>query len=164
MGRLPRTGSVEVVTGASPEEVWEVLTDVARAGEWSHETKGGEWLDGASGWAVGARFRGRNQQGRTRWRRVNEVLVADRPRELSWRTLPSRLYPDSTRWTYALDPVEGGGTRITQRFELLHINPLIDRLFYLCIPAHRDRTEALRGDLQRLGEVAAGSPATPSGT
>ena len=153
MGRLRRNGTVQVVTGASPEQVWDVLADVGRAGEWSHETRVGQWLDGADSWVVGARFRGRNQQGRTRWSRVNEVLVADRPRELSWRTVPSRLYRDSTRWTYTLEPVEGG-TRITQRFEVLQLHPVVDRLFYLCIPAHRDRSEALRGDLERLGQVA----------
>lgn len=38
---------------------------------------------------------------------------------------------------------------------MLRLNPVVDRLFYLCNPAHRDRTEALQGDLQRLGEVAA---------
>lgn len=50
--------------------------------------------------------------------------------------------------------MDGGGTRIIQRFEILRLHPLVDRLFYLCIPEHRDRTEALRGDLERLGEAA----------
>ena len=116
MGTLPKSGSVTVDTAATPQQVWDLLADVTRAGEWSHETQGGEWLDGAAGAAPGVRFRGRNKQGRTRWTRVCEILEADAPRTLSWRTIPSRLYADSTRWTYELEPTDTG-CRITQRFE-----------------------------------------------
>ena len=60
MGKLPRTGRVEAVVSASPEKVWGVLTDIGRTGEWSHETRGGEWLGSATGPQPGARFRGLN--------------------------------------------------------------------------------------------------------
>lgn len=43
---------------ATPEQVWQVLTDVPRIGEWSHECHTAQWLDGADQAAVGARFRG----------------------------------------------------------------------------------------------------------
>jgi uncharacterized protein YndB with AHSA1/START domain len=160
MGTLPKNGAVSVETSATPAQVWAVVTDIARAGEWSHETQGGEWIDGATAAVPGARFRGRNRQGRTKWSRVCEVLDADAPRRISWRTVPSRIYNDSTRWTYELEPTDTG-TRITQRFEVLSIGPVVERLFYALIPAHRDRSEALRADLVRLGEVAATS-VTPS--
>jgi uncharacterized protein YndB with AHSA1/START domain len=153
MGTLPKSGSTTVDVDASPEQVWAVLADVTRAGEWSHETRGGEWVDGATAAVPGARFRGRNRNGRKKWSRVCEVLTADAPREISWRTLASRLYPDSTRWTYELAPIEGG-CRITQRFEVLEINPIVDRLFYAFIPAHRDRSAALAADVRKLGTVA----------
>jgi hypothetical protein len=158
MGTLPKSGSVTVDTAATPQQVWDLLADVTRAGEWSHETQGGEWLDGAAGAAPGVRFRGRNKQGRTRWTRVCEILEADAPRTLSWRTIPSRLYADSTRWTYELEPTDTG-CRITQRFEVIQISPFFDWLFYLLIPAHRDRSAALEGDLQRLGAAAAATVA-----
>ena len=132
-----------------------------RAGEWSHETHGGEWLDGADGPRAGARFRGSNRQGRFRWARTCEFLAVDEPSWIQWRTIPTRRYPDSTIWTYELEPVEGG-TRITQRFEVVKLSAFFDRLFYLLIPAHRDRTAALRGDLESLGRVAAGQVAETS--
>lgn len=154
MGKLARVGTFEVTVGASPEQVWDLLTDIERAGEWSHETRGGEWLDGAHATAVGARFRGRNANGLKRWSRTCEIVEADRPRRVSWRTVPSRLYPDSTLWTYDLAPADGG-TRITQSFQVLKLSPFFDRLFYLAIPAHRDRSEALVDDLHNLGTVAA---------
>lgn len=158
MGTLPKRGSVEVVVDATPEEVWAVVTDVRRAGEWSHETRGGEWLDGADRCAPGARFRGRNGHRAFRWARVCEVEEAEAPTRFAWRTVRTRRYPDSTRWRIELHPVEGG-TRVVQSFEVLQIHPLAERLFYVIVPAHRDRLDALRDDLRRLGEVAAGRPA-----
>lgn len=154
MGTLPKNGTAEVEVDATCEQVWHLLTDITRAGEWSHETQGGDWLDGATGPVAGARFRGRNKNGRSKWTRVNEVLETEAPLRLSWRTVPSALYRDSTRWTYELTPTDRG-CRITQHFEVLMIHPLLDRLFYAMIPAHRDRSAALAGDLQRLGEAAA---------
>jgi uncharacterized protein YndB with AHSA1/START domain len=161
MGTLPRTGQVEVEVSATPEQVWALLADVTRAGEWSHETQGGEWLDGASGAEPGARFRGRNRNGRTRWSRVCEVVTADAPRAISWRTVASRLYRDSTVWTYELAPT-ADGCRITQRFEVVRLGPVFDRLFYAAIPAHRDRTAALAEDVRRLGAVAADRQPAPA--
>jgi uncharacterized protein YndB with AHSA1/START domain len=154
MGTLARSGSVEVEVPASPEQVWALLTDVTRTGEWSHETHRGEWLDGASAAVPGARFRGANQQGRTRWSRVCEVVTVERPQRVSWRTVPTRLYPDSSLWTFDITPTEEG-CRIRQSFEVLKLNPVLDRLFYLVLPAHRDRSAALAADVERLGQVAA---------
>ena len=161
MGTLPKTGSVEIEADATPEQVWAVLADVTLAGEWGHESQPGEWLDGATAALPGARFRGRNRNGRTRWTRVCEVLTADAPHVMSWRTVPSRLYNDSTRWTYELTPTERG-CRISQRFEVLKLGPVLDRVFYALIPAHRDRSAALAGDVQRLGEVARKVASEPS--
>jgi hypothetical protein len=154
MGTLPRSGTVTVEVEATPEQVWALLADVTRSGEWSHETQGAEWLGGATAAAPGARFRGRNKNGRTKWSRECEVLTADAPNAISWRTVPTRVYPDSTRWTYEMDATDGG-CRVTQRFEVLKLNPVLDRLFYALIPAHRDRSEALAADVRKLGAVAA---------
>jgi uncharacterized protein YndB with AHSA1/START domain len=154
MKKLPRNVTVDAVVDADPEAVWAVATDPTRLGEWSHEATGAEWLGGATTATPGARFAGSNRIGRNGWVRVNEVLVADRPRRFSWRTVPAGLYRDSTVWTIDLEPV-AGGTRISQRFEIVKLNPVMDRLLALVVPTHRDRREALAGDLRRLGEVAA---------
>ena len=158
MGALPRSGRCEATTTASPEAVWAIVGDPTRVGEWSHECGGAEWVDGATSARPGARFRGRNRVGRSRWSRVCEVVTVDAPRELSWRTVPTRLYPDSTRWTITVEAVDSG-SRIEQRFEVLKLNPVFDRLFYLLVPAHRDRSAALRDDIARLGAAAEREPA-----
>jgi hypothetical protein len=158
MGTLPRTGRSEATTTASPEAVWAIVGDPTRVGEWSHECGSAEWVDGATTARPGARFRGRNRVGRSRWTRVNEVVRVDAPREFSWRTVPTRLYPDSTIWTITVEPV-ATGTRIEQRFEVVKLNPVIERLFYLLVPPHRDRSDALRQDIVRLGAAAEREPA-----
>jgi hypothetical protein len=161
MGTLKRSGRVETVTDASPEQVWAVVADVTRVGEWSHECRGAVWLDGATAAVPGARFGGSNRLGRVKWSRVNEIVTADAPNELVWRTVPSRMYPDSTEWRIRIER-EGDSTRIVQTFEVLKLNPVMDRLIYLVTPAHRDRLPALAGDIRRLGEVAAQQPAVPA--
>ena len=145
-------GHAEVLSDAAPAAVWEVLRDVTRVGEWSHECRTAAWLDGATEAAPGARFRGRNRAGMFRWGRVCEIVTAD-PWELSWRTIPSLLYPDTTTWTIRLHE-HGRGTRIVQTFE--GRCPRALALAYgTVIPAHRDRTRALTDDLGRLGAAGA---------
>jgi hypothetical protein len=103
--RLPQTGAVEVVVDAPPEAVWAVLADVTRIGEWSHECRGAEWLDGASSAAPGVRFRGRNRAGsRVRWARVCVIRAVDPPHELVWETVGPPLMRDASRWRVRLDP------------------------------------------------------------
>ena len=159
MGTLPKTGSVSVDVDARPEQVWSLLTDITRAGDWSHENQGGEWLGGATEAAPGARFRGRNENGAFKWSRECEVLAVEPGASISWRTIPSWRYRDSTIWTYEIEATDRG-CRIAQRYEVVQIGPVMERLFYALIPAHRDRSEALAADVRRLGEHAA-TLATP---
>jgi hypothetical protein len=153
MGTLPKTGSVEVVSDASPEAVWDVVADVTRVGEWSHECQAAAWVGGADAARPGARFRGRNHAGRFGWTRTNEIVSVDPPRELVWRTVRSSLYRDSTEWRITIEPVESG-SRIVQSFEVLELSPFVDRLIWRFMPAHRDRRPALQEDLERLAAVA----------
>ena len=155
MGTLPRTARVETIANAPLDAVWTVLVDVTRTGEWSHECRGAEWVDGSNHAVPGARFRGRNKQGRSRWSRQCEITVVDNERQLTWRTVPTAIYRDSTDWSIMLEPVDNGArTRITQTYEVTKIGPIMNRIFYLLVPAHRDRLAALTADLERLGELA----------
>jgi uncharacterized protein YndB with AHSA1/START domain len=161
MGTLPKHGRCEATTTASPDAVWTVLSDPSRIGEWSHETREGVWLDGATGARPGARFRAKNRAGRSRWQRVSEIAEVDAPHVFAWRTVPTAVYRDSTLWRVTLEP-DDGGTRIVQTFDVLHISPVLDRLFYLLIKVHRDRSAALGSDIERLGAVAAADEARSS--
>ncbi len=151
---IPRSGQVEVVVQAPIEAVWRVVADVTRVGEWSHECRRVEWLDGASSAAPGVRFRGVNKAGPWSWSRVNEIVVADEPHTLAWRTIPTLLYPDSSEWRITLTSVDDG-TRIAQSFQVLRAPAVLARVYSIAVPAHRDRTSSLADDLRRLGEIAA---------
>jgi hypothetical protein len=153
MGTLRREGSVEAFSEAEPHAVWDVIADVTRIGEWSHECQAASWVGGADTARPGARFRGRNRVGKFGWARTNEIVVADVPHELVWRTIASPIYRDSTEWRITLEAVDGG-TRIVQSFVVLELSWLMDRLIWQLTPAHRDRLPALRADLERLATVA----------
>ena len=112
---------------------------------------------------VGVRFRGRNQVGRNGWTRTCEIVGLEPGREISWRTIPSPLHNDSTIWTISVEPGDAGGSRITQRYEVVKLGPLMDRFIYQFVPVHRDRREALTADLRRIGDVAHGPEAGTTG-
>ena len=150
---IPRTGRVDTVVAAPIDAVWAVASDVTRVGEWSHECRRVEWMAGANGPAPGARFRGTNRAGPWTWSRVNEVLIADEPRTFAWRTVPTRLFPDSSVWRLELEPVDGG-TRITQSYEVVRAPAALARVYAIAVPSHRGRQTELTDDLRRLGQLA----------
>lgn len=151
--RVQKHGRVEASVAADIDAVWDVVRDVTRVGEWSHECVGAEWVGDSTAALPGARFRGRNRAGVFRWGRVCEIVAAD-PYELVWRTVPTRMFPDSSEWRIALEATEDGGTRIEQRFRVLHAPKMLDPIFARLVPNHRDRDAALTDDLRRLGDVA----------
>jgi uncharacterized protein YndB with AHSA1/START domain len=156
MHTLLRQVRVEHVTDAPPEAVWAIVGDPTRTGEWSHECRRLEWVDGATAAVPGARFRGRNRRGRSSWSRLNEVQAVEPGRSITWRTIPGRLYRDSTIWRIEVEPVDGG-TRIVQSYDIVMLGPVMDRLLAIVAKPHRDRRAALTADLVRIGEVAARS-------
>ena len=153
--RVQLENRVAVTVEAGIDEVWRVVRDVTRVGEWSHECVGATWLGGADAPVPGARFRGRNRAGVFRWGRVCEIVSAD-PYELVWITVPTAVYPDSSEWRISLAESDGG-TTISQQFRVLRAPKVLALLYALVIPSHRDRTAALVEDLTRLGAVAARS-------
>ena len=163
--RLQHQGSTAVVVEAGIDAVWDVVRDPTRVGEWSHECVHGEWVGGATEARPGARFRGRNKQGLFRWGRLCEISSVE-PYELVWLTVPTRLYPDSTEWAIRLAP-DDGGTRIEQAFRVVKGTKL-EPVYATILPAHRDRMDALKQDLERIGALAAGAqdrqPGSPGGS
>jgi hemerythrin-like domain-containing protein len=151
--RVQKDGRTEVTVDVDPGLVWEVVQDMTRVGEWSHECVGIRWLGGASQPMPGARFRGRNRSGLVRWGRVCEVVDVSRG-ELAWRTVPTALYPDSVEWRIRVH-AGAGGTHIEQTFHVIRIPAILDRAYATILPGHRDRSEALAADLRRLAQVAA---------
>ena len=110
--------SVGLHIDAPPEKVWGLVTDVTRMGEYSPEVIEAEWIDGATGPAVGARYRGhvrRNERWPVYWTtcKVTECV----PNEVFEFAVIMRERPVNT-WRYELRPGGEGGTDITESFDL----------------------------------------------
>lgn len=145
-------GESSADVAATPAQVWAVLSDPTRVGEWSHECRSVAWVDGHAQAAVGAKFRGSNQVRGFRWSRTCTITDLEPERLLVYRTsggVPS----DSTEWRFDLEAI-ARGSRITQSFRILKFPRVAELATVLFNPPHRDRKDALREDLVRLGEVA----------
>ena len=105
-------GEAQVYVAAAPDVVYRVVSDVTRMGEWSPETTKCEWLDGATGPAVGARFKGSNKRGPARWSTKPTVVAAEPGREFAFDV------DTDVRWTYRCE-ADGDGTKLTESFEML---------------------------------------------
>ena len=110
--------SVTVRMAASPAQVWDLVSDITRIGEFSPETFEAEWLGDAVGPAVGATFRGhvrRNEIGPVYWTTCR-VVVCEPEREFAFVVLgPGGK--GLNRWSYRIEPGEAG-TEVTESFEL----------------------------------------------
>jgi hypothetical protein len=156
---MKRTCSAETVIDAPAEAIWAVVCDVTRVGEWSGECRGCSWVGEVRVPIPGARFRGANRRAWLRWTRLNEIITVNEPFQLNWRTIPSGPYPDSVEWQIDLVP-ENGSTRVRESFTVLAMPRLMERLLWVVVPAHRDRTHDLESDLKRLKSLAENSPVT----
>ena len=144
-------GQERIHIDAPPERVYALISDVTRMGEWSPETYECEWVDGATGPAVGARFKGKNRQGIMKWSTTPEVVVADPGREFTFVTKMGSK--EQTRWRYVMEPAAGGGTEVTESWEALS-NPLPLRVFAKVFNRDAKLAEGMRTTLQRLKAAA----------
>ena len=136
---------------ASPERIYAIVTDIAQTGRLSPECTGGKWLDGATGPAVGARFKGSNKRGFARWSTTNEVVEAEPGHAFSFET-----HQSGARWTYRMQP-DGTGTIVTEAREMYKSRPAVAKVFAtLLLGGIDDHDEELReGMRQTLERVKA---------
>jgi hypothetical protein len=142
-----------IVIDTTPERVYDLVAELPRMGEWSPECQRVEWLDGATGPAVGATFVGHNRggpRGLMKWSRRGRVLVADPGREFAFVTEEGGR--ESTQWRYVFEPVEGG-TRVTESYDVKWI-PTWARIVDVPTNRHRELREAMRHTLERLKSAA----------
>src|ERR1700678_1123912 len=118
---------VTVHMAAPAATIWALVSDVTRIGSYSPETFEAEWLDGATGPAVGARFRGhvkRNGKGPVYW---TTCTVLDCVPERSFAFGVGSSEKPLNVWRYELEP-NGEGTDVTESFALARTAPL--RLYW----------------------------------
>jgi len=134
----PLAVSVSTVIPARPETVYDLVADVTRMGRYSPETVRTRWLGDATGPAVGARFKGTNVIGRTRWSTSPTMTAADRGVRFAFK-VPGTSGP---LWTYEFTPAEEG-TLVTESMTQQQCSPRIIRMMRRAAGV-TDRAEHLR--------------------
>ena len=104
--------SESVVVARSPEDLYDMVSDVTRMGEWSPVCTACWWEDG-QGPRPGAWFVGRNELPERIWETRSQVVAADRGREFAFVVGGSWV-----RWGYTFTSVDEG-TQVTESWEFL---------------------------------------------
>lgn len=110
-------GSVTLRMSAPADRIWNLIADVRNTGKFSPEVMEAEWLGGATGPALGARFRGhvkRNEIGPVYWTTC-EVTACDPGREFGFAVLVGDRAVNN--WRYRLESV-GAQTDVTESFRM----------------------------------------------
>jgi hypothetical protein len=102
-----------VTVNASAQDVYDIVSDITRTGEWSPVCTSCWWDDEASAGAVGAWFTGRNVLPERTWETRSQVVSADPGREFAW-VVGGKF----VRWGYTLTAVDAG-TVLTETWEFL---------------------------------------------
>jgi hypothetical protein len=99
---------------APADKVWEMVSDLARMGDWSPENIGGKWTKGASGPALGAMFEGMNKKGFRRWSTTATVVAFEPGRlfEFAVTSGPMAI----ANWRYEFEST-ASGCRVTESWQ-----------------------------------------------
>lgn len=110
----PLTFSASIVIARPAAELYDMVSDIARMGEWSPVTTKCWWDPGVSGPAAGVWFTGRNESPeRDPWETRSQVVAAFPAKEFAFA-----VGGDWARWGYTFTPV-ADGTEVTESWEML---------------------------------------------
>lgn len=112
---------VETRVARTPDEVFAVVSDLGRSGEWSAECRGGEWVEGRPA-EVGAVFRGENYRAldvvawapvvRGTWTTHAEVVASEPGRTFGWAMRNKAGRAQESVWGFDITPAEGGSVLV----------------------------------------------------
>ncbi|MDV6011634.1 SRPBCC family protein [Haloechinothrix sp. LS1_15] len=165
--------SADIYISATPREVYSVVSDLPRSGEWSPETMGGEWVSGEPA-EVGSVFRGENLRSedvvawaplvRGTWYTEARVIAAEPGRTFRWAMLTHAGENQNSVWGFDMTP-SGSGCVLTHHFRMDTPTEGIHKIVSGMDEAEKQRFfdewgEKLRGDLdvtlQRIKKVIEG--------
>ena len=156
--------TVSLHIAAPPAAIYELVADVTRTPEFSPEIVECTWLDGATGPAVGARFKARNKMpNRPTFSNKPEVTVVEPDRAFAFaRTEP---FGGTVEWRYDFTP-DGDGTLVTETYR---VTKPVSRFGWFIIGTlfgRKDRVADLRAGmtttLDRMRTVAERHSTTPA--
>ena len=148
----PLTEEVSTTIQAPVDQVWDLVSDVTRIGEFSPETFEARWTRGSTGPAVGATFKGhvkRNGVGPTYWTGCT-VTKCEPERVFEFSVGTDQMTVNN--WGYRLLPRDGG-TDVTEYYRLEPSWLL--RGYWTVLGALRGRTNerGMRTTLERMKAV-----------
>jgi hypothetical protein len=143
--------AVTVHMHVPPEQAWDLVSDVTRIGSYSPETFEAEWIDGSTGPAEGARFRGHVR--RNGWWPVHywttcTVTACEPGRSFAFGVgTPGK--PPLNVWRYDI-VAAGDGCDVTESFTLANTRSL--RLYWALLGWARGKTNrnGMRTTLERI--------------
>lgn len=101
--------SIEI--DAPPARVWEVVSEVRNATQWSSQAHKIIALGGRT--TKGTRALNINKRGPLFWPTTSRVVEFEPGRRFA-----NRITENTTIWVFELEPTQGGGTRLTERREV----------------------------------------------
>jgi hypothetical protein len=140
------TWSQSIFIAASTDDLYSMVSDVTRMGEWSPVCRSCAWDDGVDGAAPGVWFTGHNVDDGREWDTHCEVVAADPGREFAFAVAGTFV-----RWTYTFAQ-EAGGCRLTETWE-----PLPDLLAFYAQQYGEDEVQSVldaRTDTAKRGIAA----------
>ena len=143
--------SVTVAMDAPAQKVWDLVADIRNTGKFSPETFEAEWLDGATGPALGATFRGhvkRNEIGPVYWSTCR-VTACEPGREFGFAVVVGDRAVNN--WHYAMSP-SGDGTDVTESFRTFE-SALLKPIEFLGYPRKRRNIRDMRKTLEAIRDV-----------
>lgn len=102
------TERTEVSTeiAAPPDKVWGLVADLTQMGRWSPENEGAEWLGGATGPAVGVRFKGANRHGKKSWSTQGTIVESTPGSAFAFHVKAGPF--KVAQWRYKFTPTASG--------------------------------------------------------
>jgi hypothetical protein len=104
--------SQTVHVAATPEDLYEMVSDVTRMGEWSPVCREC-WWDEGGGPREGAWFTGRNETPERTWETRSQVVAAEPGRRFAWEVNNGWVY-----WCFTFAPY-GAGSLLTEEWIFL---------------------------------------------
>jgi hypothetical protein len=156
------TDSVSRYIEATPEALYELISDVTRTPEYSPEVVKCTWKKGATGPAVGARFKAINHAGRIPdWPNWPIVTVADPGKTFAFER--TEVGGGTIEWRYVFEP-QGTGTLVTESYTVLKkVNAfgwfIIDTLAGLK-DRRSDLNRGMTRSLERIAAIVEHAPQT----
>jgi uncharacterized membrane protein len=146
--------SVEVEIKAHADELYAMVSDLPRIGEWSPECESVTWEGDVTVPVENTTFMGHNAVGpgrRIRYSRHGRVLTADPGREFAFITDEGGR--ESTAWRYRFKSLTEGCTRVTESYEVRWI-PTWARVLDVPTNRHKELLRGMRTTLERLKAAA----------